>query len=57
VVLDLLTPRPLDAKQIPRPFQIEDEGQMAHSGKRYHVTRIGATLDTKQRWPDLRITP
>lgn len=57
VVLDILTPQSLDAKQVPGPFRIEDEGRMAHAGRRYHVTRISATLDATQKWPDLRITP
>jgi len=55
VVLDLLTPERLDAKVVPAPFQIQEQGRMPYEGQHYHVTRIGARLDAKQQWPDLRI--
>jgi hypothetical protein len=57
VVIDILTPNPLGAKQIPQPFHIEEEGRMSHEGERYHVTRITATLAAKQKAPDLEIKP
>ncbi len=57
VVLDVLTPKPLDVKQLPEPFRLGKTGQMQYQGKLYSVTRATAKLAAKQKWPDLRLKP
>lgn len=57
VVLDILTPNPLSAKELPEPFRLGKEGQIKYQGKNYHVTRVEGTLAAKQKWPDLKLQP
>ena len=57
VMLDILTPTPLDTSQLPKPFQLEKKGRTQYQGATYQVTRITARLAAKQRWPDLRLKP
>jgi len=57
VVLDILTPKPLDAAQLPKAFRQEKTGQMPYRGETYTVTRVTAKLAAKQKWPDLNLKP
>jgi len=57
VVLDVLTPKPLDTTRLPKPFQIGRTGQMQFGGRAFEVVRLTATLATKQKWPDLKLKP
>jgi hypothetical protein len=55
VVLDILTPGPLDAKQLPKGFTAEKTGRMEFRRQAYRATRITAKLAAKERHPDLRL--
>jgi hypothetical protein len=55
VVLDFLTPAPLDTKQLPEPFRAEKTGKMKFRGTDYYVTRISAKLP-RQKTADLNLT-
>jgi hypothetical protein len=55
VVLDVLSTKPLNSKQLPSAFRVAKTGKMMYQGKSYRVTRITAKLDTKQKWEDLNI--
>jgi hypothetical protein len=56
VVLDILTPKPLNVEPLPKPFQIEKTGQMQYQGKGYSVVRITGKLAANEEWTDLRLT-
>ena len=56
VVLDILTPERLNAKELPQPFQVEKSEQMKYHGETYHVARVTAKLP-KQKTADLKIKP
>jgi hypothetical protein len=55
VVLDILSAKPLDSKQLPSPFKVAKTGRMVFQGKSYRVTRVTATLDTTKKWEDFNI--
>ncbi|MBD0328255.1 MAG: hypothetical protein ICV68_17685 [Pyrinomonadaceae bacterium] len=55
VVLDILTPRPLDSKQLPEPFQIQKTGQLNYQGATYEVARVTAKLVVRQEFRDLEV--
>jgi len=55
VVLDILSSRPLNVKELPSPFRVAKTGKMTYAGKSYEVSRVTAELDTKQKWEDLHL--
>lgn len=55
VVLDVLSTKPLNKKDIPSAFRIAKTGRLVYQGKSYRVTRLTAKLDTKQKWADLNV--
>jgi len=55
VVLDILTPMPLDAEQLPEPFELGRTGRMSYHGVEYEVARVSARLEPKQAVADLRL--
>lgn len=55
VVVDILTPKPLNIEHLPEPFRLEKSGQMQYQGNTYSVARITGKLATKQKWSDLRL--
>lgn len=55
VVLDILTPKPLNVEQLPKPFRLEKTAQMQYQGKSYSVARISATLTANQNLTELRL--
>lgn len=57
VSIDILTPRPLEAQQIPAPFKLENRGQVQLQNGVYTINRVTATLSAKERWADLWIRP
>jgi hypothetical protein len=57
VVLDILSLKTLDAKQLPEGFRVEKTGEMKYLGKSYRVTRITAKLAANRAWADLNIQP
>lgn len=56
VVLDILSSKTLSSKELPGSFHVSKTGEMTYQGKSYHVTRVTAQLDTKQKWEDLNIS-
>ncbi len=55
VVLDILSAKPLNQKQLPSPFRVAKTGKMTYQGKSYQVFRVTAKLDTKQKWEDFNV--
>jgi hypothetical protein len=55
VVLDILTPQPLDERQIPQPFNLERMGRVNYDGETYNVARIRATLKAGEEVSDLEL--
>lgn len=55
VVLDILSTKSLNQKQLPSPFLVAKTRKMNYQGKSYQVSRVTAKLDTKQRWEDLNV--
>jgi hypothetical protein len=53
VVLDILTPKPLNEQAIPPPFSLERTGRVSYEGNVYAVARIRATLKAGEAAPDL----
>ena len=56
VVLDFLTPTPLDTKQLPEPFRLEKTGRIKYRGTAYYVSRVSAKLP-RQKTADLNLKP
>jgi hypothetical protein len=55
VVLDILSNAPLNQKELPSAFRVVKTAKMTYQGKAYHVVRVTAQLDTKQKWQDLNV--
>jgi len=58
VVLDILTPRPLDARQVPAPFKAATQSrELGFDGRRLFGTRIMAKFDSGKDLEDFRLKP
>lgn len=55
VALDILTPVPLNAEQLPAPFELGKTGRMSYHGVEYEVARVSARLEPKQAVADLKL--
>jgi len=55
VVLDILTPKPLDERQLPEQFSLEKAGRVSYNGQTYEVARVRATLKAGQEVPDFEL--
>ena len=57
VVLDIMTPGPLDATQLPESFRLDRSSRMTFQGTTYAVARVTGTVAAGQEVPDLRLKP
>lgn len=57
VVLDVLTIKPLESKQLPSAFRVAKTAEMKYQGKIYQVSRLTGKLASNQKWEDLNISP
>ena len=57
VVLDILTPRPVDPRQLPTSFRAGRRGTISLGGARYSVVRVTAKLSAREKSPDMNLRP
>jgi len=55
VTLDILTPVPLSAEQLPAPFELGRRGRISYHGVEYEAARVSARLDPKEAVADLKL--
>jgi hypothetical protein len=54
-VLDILTPKALDASKLPRGLRAAKPAKVEYRRQSYHATRITAKLEAGRKWPDLNL--
>jgi hypothetical protein len=54
VVLDILTPEPVDDRWLPRPFELAGRSRLRLGLQRYDVARVTAALRAEERNVDFR---
>ena len=56
VVLDVLSSKPVNSRQLPGALRVAKTGKMKYQGKTYVVTRITGKLAANQKWEDMNLS-
>jgi len=56
VVVNICTPKPLDAGQFPKGYTVAKRGRLLHGFQSYHVCQITASFQGGEEVPDLQLT-